>query len=240
MKKLSLIVTIIIALALITTACNISLNPLAAPPGPPPGQPQPGQPQPGQPQPGQPGPEQPQPGQPQPGQPQPEQPQPGQPPQPPTPQGPQPGQPPAPAQPTATKKSGGKPPVSATVTPTSPSIPFPITAIAVVANLDLAISNIYPSSTGHIMVTLKNAGNIKISGSYQVACSGSYTDSTGNHALSLTSQYATVNLTAGQTADFDTSYSRNPSITTMYVACKVTPPKGDTSSTDDSMNKQVK
>lgn len=239
MKKLSLIVTTVIALTLITAACNISFTPPVLPPGPPPIQPQPGQPQPEQPQLGQPQPGQPQPGQPQPGQPGPEQPQPGLP----EPEQPQPNQPqpvpqqpnqppdPNPVQPTATKKSGGGQPA-----PTATMIMLQ----AVTANLDLAVSNVYPSSTGHIMVTLKNAGNIKISGSYKVTCSGSYTDSTGNNALKSVAQYATVNLTAGQTTDFDTSYSRNPSITEMWVSCKVTPPQGDTNSSDDSLYKQVK
>jgi hypothetical protein len=144
------------------------------------------------------------------------------------------GQNPSPVVPTKppTKKPDGG---NKTVTDTPSSPIFNITAIAVVAKLDLAISNIYPSSTGHIMVTVKNAGNVNISGSYKISCSGSYIDSGGNNALKLAAQYATVNLAPGKTADFDTSYSRNPSIQSMYVQCTLTPPQGDTNSGNDKM-----
>jgi hypothetical protein len=133
---------------------------------------------------------------------------------------------------TPKNKSGGG---STTVTNTPSSLILKITAIAVVANLDLAISNIYPSSTGHIMVTIKNTGNMNVSGSYKIVCSGYYIDSGGTQKLNLAGQYATVNLTPGKTADFDTSYSRNPSIQHMYVQCTLTPPAGDTNSKNNSM-----
>lgn len=174
MKKLSLILTTVTALALITTACNISLNPPAAPPGPPPGQPQPGQsqpgqPQPGQPQPGQPGPEQPQPGQPQPDQPQPGQPQPGQPqpgqPQPGQPQPPTPGQPPAP---TATKQATA--PVS---NPTATLIQVEI------LKMDLQATDLYVDSGKFLHIGVKNnstqSGNI----TFGVSCTGTWIDSKG-------------------------------------------------------------
>jgi hypothetical protein len=102
-------------------------------------------------------------------------------------------------------------------------------------NLDLAVDNIYPASTGHIMVTLKNAGNVNISGSYKLTCYGSYVGSGGSGSLPLTAQYANINLTPGQKADFDTSFSRNPNITTMSVSCTVIPPAGDSNSSNDTM-----
>ena len=133
---------------------------------------------------------------------------------------------------------GGTKTKQVTITVSNPTATF-IMLQAVVMNLDLAVSKIYPASNGHIMVTLKNAGNVKISGSYKVSCSGNYTD-TSNHLLPLSGQYATVNLTAGQTADFDTSYSRNPTIKEMWVECTVTPPSGDSNSSNNSLASKVK
>lgn len=113
---------------------------------------------------------------------------------------------------------------------------LPITPLpAVVAKLDIGITNIYPASTGKIMFTIKNLGNLVVNGSYKVVCSGSYTDSGGNHALNLSGLYANVNLAAGQQADFETGYSRNPSINAMWVSCKITPPKGDVNTSNDMM-----
>ena len=232
MKKFSLTLASVIAFVLIATSCTLPSNMPFVPQEPQPGGLPPQDMQPGPLLPGQPQPEPPQPGQPQPGPLQPGQPQP-EPlqPEPPQPEPPQPEQPqpqPQPTQSAPTKSS-----------PTKKSSPNPTATIimlqAVLAKLDLAITNIYPASSGHIMVTVKNTGNQNVSGSYKVTCSGSYTDSGGNHALSLTAQYATVNLTAGQKADYDTGYSRNPSITEMWVSCKITPPQGDADSSNDSM-----
>jgi hypothetical protein len=103
-------------------------------------------------------------------------------------------------------------------------------------NIDLAVANIYPASTGHIMVTLKNNGTANISGSYKLVCYGTYLHKTkGSQVLPSSGQYANVNLTSGQKADYDTTFSRNPDITEMYVSCKVTPPSGDSNSSNDSM-----
>lgn len=162
MKKLSLIITTVAALALITTACNISLNPPVAPPGPPPVQPQPGQPQPGQPQPGQPQPGQPQPGQPQPGQP----PTPGQQPQPPAPgQPPTPGQPPAQVQPTATKSSGGSnPTLTATTGPQQ----------ATIVKIDLQATDLDVDTGDYVHVRIKNNSSYSGDISFDVSCTGYY------------------------------------------------------------------
>ena len=134
-------------------------------------------------------------------------------------------------QPAPTKKPKNKP------TAASPSNPNPTPTFLVlqIAKVDLAISNIYPSSTGHIMVTVKNVGNMNVSGSYKIVCSGSYIDSGGNNALKLAGQYASVNLAPGKSQDYDTSYSRNPSIQHMYVQCTLTPPQADTNKSNDSM-----
>lgn len=171
MKKLSLIFTVVAALALIATACNISFTPPAVPQGPQPGQPgqsQPGQPQPEPPQPGQPQPGQPQPGQPQPGQPQPGQPQPGQPqPGQPQPGQPQPGQPPM--QPTATKKSGGGGGGSAPVaTPTATLI------LAQIIQLDLEATDMYVDSGHYLHIGVKNNSTYSGNISYDVACTAAY------------------------------------------------------------------
>jgi hypothetical protein len=119
-------------------------------------------------------------------------------------------------------------------TPTIKMIP------AQVMNLDLAVDNVYPASNGHIMVTIKNTGNVVVSGSYKIVCSGSYVDSGGNHALSLAGQYATIGLSQNQKADFDTSYSRNPSISSMSVTCTITPPNGDSNSGNNTKAAKVK
>jgi hypothetical protein len=320
MKKLGLALSILTVLALITTACNLTLNPPVGPDGPQPGQPQQEQPQPGQPgepQPGQPGGPQlgePQPGQP--GEPQPGEPQPGQPgepqpgePQPPPPTEPQPGSgggcagaPVVPyfnASPTSitsgqssslswgTITNGATGPMvasttiqpglgevgsgasSRTVSPTKTTtytltatgcggtVTRQVTVIvsssgggksptstpisnlpvipAQVYKLDLAMTNIYPASTGKIMFTIKNTGTVAVSGSYKVVCNGSYMDSSGNHALTASGQYANVNLSAGQKTDYETGYSRNPSITSMWVSCKLTPPAADEDKSNDEM-----
>ena len=107
--------------------------------------------------------------------------------------------------------------------------------VAQLASLDLAISNIYPASTGHIMVTLKNDGTQTIAMSPKLTCYGTYTDSTGVHNVGPYAQYPNINLTAGKTTDIDTSFSRDPSITTMYVSCTVIPPSGDADSSNDTM-----
>jgi hypothetical protein len=247
------IVPIVIALGLITASCSFSINPAPQPEGQPPeglmpGQPFPEQPlpegpMPGQPMqegpiPGQPLPEGPPPGELMPAGPPPEQPQPMQPP--PAqqqPAGQQPGQAPA-AQPTATKKPGSGQPAKTATSGVLLLIGTPL--LAAPYNLDLAITNVYPASTGHIMVTIRNTGTVDVSGSYKVTCSGSYVDSTGNHALNAVAQYASVNLSPAQKADFDTSYSRNPSITSMTVTCKLTPPEGDSNSSNNSYASQVK
>jgi hypothetical protein len=142
---------------------------------------------------------------------------------------------PAPIATTPAKKNK---PDGPTITPTQKG--FLVDPNIQIAVLDLGISNIYPSSTGHIMVTLKNTGNIKISGSYKVSCSGSYVDSGGNNALKLAGQYASVDLKPGATKDFDTSYSRNPKILEMTVSCTLTPPEGDTNQGNNTLVKKVK
>jgi hypothetical protein len=100
---------------------------------------------------------------------------------------------------------------------------------------DLAVANIYPASSGNIMVTLSNDGTTAISGSYRLSCTGNYTDSSGKHDLALTNKIAAVSLNPGQRQDFATGYSRNPSINEMWVSCSVEPPTDDTNPTDDSL-----
>ena len=106
------------------------------------------------------------------------------------------------------------------------------------ANWDLAVANIYPSATGHIMVTIKNAGNMTINATITITCSGtSYTPTVlpAINTLGPTSQSVSFNLKAGEKFDQDTTFSRNPTITKMLVSCSITPPSGDTNSSNDSM-----
>lgn len=136
---------------------------------------------------------------------------------------------------TPNKSDGGNKPITPTFTPTVPGIQIlPVTVM--VANLDLAISNIYPSSTGNIMVTVKNTGNVNVSGSYKISCTGYYKDKkTGTQPLKQTGQYAPIGLAPGKSTDFDTSFSRNPDVEHMYVECTLTPPQGDTNSGNNKM-----
>jgi hypothetical protein len=113
-------------------------------------------------------------------------------------------------------------------------VPIP----AVKANWDLAVDNIYPASNGHIMVTIKNAGNMTINATITITCSGtSYTPTVlpAINTLGPTSQSVSFNLKAGEKFDQDTTFSRNPTITKMLVSCSITPPSGDTNSSNDSM-----
>ena len=106
------------------------------------------------------------------------------------------------------------------------------------ANWDLAVANIYPSATGHIMVTIKNAGNMTINATITITCLGtSYTPTVlpAINTLGPTSQSVSFNLKAGEKFDQDTTFSRNPTITKMLVSCSITPPSGDTNSSNDSM-----
>lgn len=235
MKKLFLVLVTFTTLALITSACSCTLLPPVVDQGPLPGQPQPGQPE--QPQPGQPQPEQPLPGQPQPEPPQPGQPQPGLPPA----SGPTALPPAAPgggaSGPTAVPPAapGGGASIATTAAPSGGIMIVVTQFLANFSTLDLAISNIYPASTGHIMVTLKNAGTQTIAMSPKLTCYGTTTGTTGVHTVGPYAQYPNINLAAGKTTDIDTSFSRDPSITTMYVSCTIIPPSGDTNSSNDTM-----
>lgn len=199
MKKLRLVLALLTALALITSACNLSLaspNPVPVgpiPPGPQPGsqgpQPGPGQVEPGQPPPGQPQPGQPRPGQPQPGQPQPGLPQSGQP-QPPTAGLPQPGQPPQSGQPQPTQV----PPVSnptpaATQGPLllqlskilkiSTATPKPLQAqvakkVLPIAQFDLQLNSMDINSAGYLYLGMVNKTGGAAELDVGVSCNGSW------------------------------------------------------------------
>jgi hypothetical protein len=235
MKKQIVSVSFAILLVFAVASCNTLVNSPNSPQGPMPSGPNPQDQQPGGPMPQ--NPQNPQSQNPPQGplpQNPPQGPQPQNPPQGPLPQGPQPLNPPQNAPTLAPMPGGGG--SNPTATPERKKILgiIPIPNIFG-AEIDLGVDNIYAASTGHIMATLKNFGSQTLQGSYKLTCSGSYTDLGGNHALAANAQYATINLASGAKADFDTSYSRNPSITAMWVACTVIPPAGDANSGNDSM-----
>jgi hypothetical protein len=107
-------------------------------------------------------------------------------------------------------------------------------------NVDLSVNNIYPDSNGHVQATIRNIGNVNVSGSYKLVCTGNYVDTTGNHALPLKSQYPNINLAPNTKVDIDTGFSRNPSISSMSVTCTLTPPAEDTNSSNNSRAAKVK
>jgi hypothetical protein len=146
-----------------------------------------------------------------------------------------------------TKANGPGPGPTPTVTKSVPVIqtvlPFATQTVAVpviqtvlpLQMVDLAVTKIFPNASGKIMMTIKNSGTVKVTGSYQYVCSGSFTDSAGNHALNATKQFADVDMAPGQSSDYDTGYSRNPSITEMWVSCKLTPPAADAVGANNSL-----
>jgi PBP1b-binding outer membrane lipoprotein LpoB len=107
-------------------------------------------------------------------------------------------------------------------------------------NVDLSVNNIYPDSNGHVQATIRNIGNVAVSGSYKLVCTGNYVDATGNHALPLKSQYPNINLAPDTKVDIDTGFSRNPSISSMSVTCTLTPPAEDSNSSNNSRAAKVK
>lgn len=190
MKKLSLILAALIALALITTGCGPWFNPPIGPPqGPQPQGPIPQGPQPGGPQPGQPGPGQLQPGVPEPGQPQPGQPGPGQPPMPgqpgQPPQPPTPGQPPAPVQPTATKKSGGSNPTATVI-------------LAHIIQIDLQATDMTVDSAKYVHIQIKNNSTYSGDISFGVSCKGDFSVGGSSSSVSYSTQSVTFPFNANQ------------------------------------------
>jgi hypothetical protein len=135
---------------------------------------------------------------------------------------------------------GGTATKQVTVTVVNPTATLPI---AVLMNVDLAVVNIYPAPTGHIMATIKNAGNVTINSTTTLTCSGTKTENPlPNVGLNVGpyTQSLTFNLKAGEKFDQDTQISRDPSMLTLWVTCSITPPSGDSNNSDDSTNAKVK
>jgi hypothetical protein len=90
----------------------------------------------------------------------------------------------------------------------------------------MAITNIYPNTSGKIVVTIKNNGNVEVTipyGDAVVACEGTYSDSAGIHAIVASSYYnweGELVLSPGESYDCVTSWSRNPSIIEMWMTCE--------------------
>lgn len=156
--------------------------------------------------------------------------QPGQPgaPNPPVPTPVQPGQPgqpvpPAPV-PTPTNASGGGGAPAPTPTPVKNTI------------VDLGIDNIYPDSAGRIYLTIKNYGNVDFDGTASANCTGETVNNAG-----VTSKLTPVPIififkgASGFKQDYPTTYSRDPSISSMTVSCTLHPPAGDSNSSNDHM-----
>ena len=137
----------------------------------------------------------------------------------------QPGQPVTPAPvPTPTKVSGGGGAPAPTPTPVKKTI------------VDLGIDNIYANSAGLIYLTIKNYGNVDLNGTYSANCTGETVNNSG-----VTSKLTPVPITfsftgaPGSKQDFNTTYSRDPSISSMTVSCTLHPPAGDSNSSNDQM-----
>jgi hypothetical protein len=108
--------------------------------------------------------------------------------------------------------------------------------------VDLAVANIYPAPTGHIMVTIKNAGGTTINSSTKITCTGKvWMAPTKTNPLVVIGQLGpytqtlSFNLKAGEKFDQDTQISRDPTMQALNVTCSITPPSGDTTSSNDSM-----
>lgn len=126
--------------------------------------------------------------------------------------------------------------------PASGGIPAPTNTtsaggvLGVVAEVDLAVAYIYPDSSGKVMLVIKNAGNVPVNWTAGWTCFETYTTAGG--ASGNNTSYPPTNMTnyfdVGAKTEYDTGWSRDPSISSMTLACTITPPAGDVNSANDS------
>jgi hypothetical protein len=114
-----------------------------------------------------------------------------------------------------------------------------------VLTFDLGVSDIYPASTGKIWARIKNNGTGAVKNTnITLTCSAKVTKTSGNsQSTAMTppvSKSIPINLDQGQTADFETSFARDPSIQSMWVNCSITSVAADSNKTNDTLDKQVK
>ncbi len=121
---------------------------------------------------------------------------------------------------------------------------FP-TVIGKIITWDLAIDNIYPSSTGKIMVRLKNTGSGTLANDkIKLTCIGQTIYVPPQPPVPVVTKgfdgTLSLNLNPGATSEYETGISRNPTILSLFVTCTFTPSFSDTNSGNNSLTRQVK
>lgn len=121
---------------------------------------------------------------------------------------------------------------------------FP-TVIGKIITWDLGIDEVYPSSTGKIIVRLKNTGpgaltNAKI----KLTCIGQVFYMPPQPPAPVIKKgfdgTLSLNLNPGVTSEYETGISRDPTIQMLFVTCTFTPSFNDTNSGNNSLTRQVK
>ncbi|MBN1305907.1 MAG: hypothetical protein JXA13_15840 [Anaerolineales bacterium] len=108
---------------------------------------------------------------------------------------------------------------------------------AKVANWDLAVTKLYPAPDGKIMIRIKNVGNMQVQHSTGIDCQAMYTTQSDNQIWILPeSKSVNVNLAPDKYQDFETGYGRSPDMKSLLVTCKITPPAGDTNSSNNGLD----
>jgi len=107
---------------------------------------------------------------------------------------------------------------------------------------DLAVVDIYPDSSGKILVSIQNAGTTDVKENIKMKCQGLFTtQKSQNQSYPLSNKSISVNLKPGQRGNYETGFARDPIYATMVVSCEMTPPSGDTNNANNALNnKQVK
>jgi hypothetical protein len=116
------------------------------------------------------------------------------------------------------------------------------TALAMTSFGDMAITRIYPKSDGSIWFTIENIGSTDYTYVQEVRCTGYYTDSAGAQTALAVNTMGPDHVTyaPGETSDFPTWFSRDPTIATMFVSCHLYNANDLDSSNDALFNVQVK
>jgi hypothetical protein len=140
-------------------------------------------------------------------------------------------------QPAGPQSTPQPPPTNKKITPT-PTFTF---GGVLKASTDLAVVDIYPDSSGKILVSIQNTGTTDVKENIKVKCQGLFTTQSQNQSYPLSNKSISVNLKPGQRGNYETGFARDPIYAAMVVSCEMTPPTGDTNNANNALkNKKVK
>jgi hypothetical protein len=109
--------------------------------------------------------------------------------------------------------------------------------VGILSLVDLKVDEIYPSSSGQIMVRIKNVGTEDVNNNIKLSCQSVQTTQAENQVWPpFEDKTITISLQPGQYTDYETGYGRNPDIKTMQVSCQITPPSADWYAPNDELN----